>query len=255
MPVLELRDIELRFGGMVVLNKVSISVEKGELLALVGPNGAGKTCVLNSICGIYKARGSILFEGQELIGLRPFEVVKRGIARTFQHAELFPRLTVRENLMCARHSLMRAGALQQMFRLPKARMEERAHLEAVDKLLDDFDLGHYRNAVAGTLPFGVQKLIGFARALASEPRCLLMDEPLAGLHQEEREDLVYFITEIKDRLGIPMIWIEHDMQMVSAIADRVHVLDYGRSIADGPPEVVLKDEEVIRAYLGTSHAA
>ena len=255
MPVLEIRDIDLRFGGLVVLNKVSISVKKGELLALVGPNGAGKTCVLNCISGIYKPSGSIRFEGQELLGLPAYEVVQRGIARTFQHAELFPRLSVCENLLCARHSLMHANVLQQMLRLPQARAEERVHLEAVDKILDDFGLARYRDAVVGALPYGVQKLIGFARALAAEPRCLLMDEPSAGLHQEEREDLAHLIIEIKERLGIPMIWIEHDMQMVSAIADRVHVLDYGRSIADGPPEKVLGDEEVIRAYLGTSHAA
>lgn len=255
MSVLELHDIELHFGGLVVLNKVSLSVSKGELLALIGPNGAGKTCVLNCISGIYRPGGSIRFNGEELVGLRPCNIAKRGIARTFQHAELFGRLTVRDNLLAGRHCLMKAGLLTQMLRVPSVRREEREHLQAVDRILEFAELEHHRDTVVGSMPFGLQKLVGFARALAAEPKCLLMDEPSAGLTQEEREDLAHLIVEIKSRLAIPMIWIEHDMQMVSAIANRLHVLDYGRSIADGAPESVLRNEEVIRAYLGTAQAA
>ncbi|HXI04816.1 MAG: ABC transporter ATP-binding protein [Bradyrhizobium sp.] len=252
MPVLELRDVELRFGGLVVLNEVSFGVSAGELLALIGPNGAGKTCVFNCISGIYRANGSILFDGEELVGLRPYEVARRGIARTFQHAELFDRLTVRNNLLAARHGLMTAGVVAQMLRTPKLRREEQEHLEAVDRVLEFVGLARHRDTLVGSMPFGLQKLVGFARAIAAEPKCLLMDEPSAGLTLEEREDLAHFIVSIKQRLGIPMIWIEHDMQMVGAIANRVHVLDYGRSIGDGAPKTVLRDEEVIRAYLGTT---
>ena len=251
MKDLEVDRISLGFGGLKVLDEVSLSVERGELLALIGPNGAGKTTVFNCISGLYRPTGSIRFQGAEIAGLRPHDVAALGIARTFQHAEIFPRMTVADNLMTARHRIIRTNPLSEMLRLPSVRAEEERHRAEVARIIDLVELGPHRDAVVGALPFGLQKLVGFARALAADPAILLLDEPSAGLARDEREDLAHFILKTKDTLDIAMIWIEHDMQMVADLADRIHVLDYGQSLADGPPEEVLNDPAVIRAYLGT----
>jgi branched-chain amino acid transport system ATP-binding protein len=251
MPELEIDRITLSFGGLKVLNEVSLSVEPGELLALVGPNGAGKTSIFNCISGIYRPQGRVRFRGKDILGKRPNEVAALGIARTFQHGELFPQMSVIDNLLTGRHPRMSTNPLSEMVFLPSVRREEQRHREAVEKVIDFVELGRFRHAIVGDLPFGLQKVVGFARALAAEPALLLLDEPSAGLTREEREDLAHFMLKIKEDLGIGMIWIEHDMQMVADLADRVHVLDYGRSLADGPPEEVLNNKEVIKAYLGT----
>ncbi len=252
---LELKDVELRFGGLVVLNHVSLGVHSGELLALIGPNGAGKTSIFNCISGIYGPSGEINFLGTSLVGMKSSAIAALGIGRTFQHAELIPRMNARENLLVARHNHLKATLAEQWFRLPSARREEAEHLAVVNEVLEVLSLTHLAHLPVGGLPFGIQKIIGFGRALVAEPKILLMDEPSAGLTQEEREELAYHIDTAKNRLRIPMLWIEHDMEMVAAIADRIHVLDYGRSIGDGPPGEVLNDPEVIRAYLGTTQLA
>ncbi len=252
MAELEIDGITLKFGGLTVLNSVSIAVEKGELFALIGPNGAGKTSVFNCISGLYRPQGAIRFHGANIVGRRPYLVAQLGIARTFQHGELFPEMSVLDNLLTARHYRIRTGPLAEMLMLPGVRREEARHRAAAEEVLALVELDRYRDAVVGNLPFGLQKIVGFARALAAEPSLLLMDEPSAGLARNEREDLAYFILKIKERLGIAMVWIEHDMQMVADLADRIHVLDYGRSLAEGPPDRVLNDPEVIRAYLGAA---
>jgi len=250
-PDLAVERVTLKFGGLTVLNGVSLHVNAGELFALIGPNGAGKTSVFNCVSGLYRpAEGRILFRGRDIVALRPFQVARLGIVRTFQHGELFPQMSVADNLLTARHARIRTGPVAEMLMLPSVRREEERHREAVDRVIRFVELERYRDAPVGGLSFGLQKIVGFARALAAEPALLLMDEPSAGLTRDEREDLAYFILKIKDEVGLGMIWIEHDMQMVADLADRIHVLDYGRSLADGPPDEVLRNAEVIRAYLG-----
>ena len=255
MAELEVKDLTLRFGGLLVLDAVSFSVQPRELFALIGPNGAGKTSVLNCISGLYRGSGSIRFRGKEIAGRAPHEAARLGIARTFQHGELFPHMTVLENLLTARHARIRSNPLAEMFFLGSVRREETVHREAVEKILDFVELERYRYASVGGLPFGIQKIVGFARALASEPTLLLLDEPSAGLNRDEREDLARYILRIRHDLNIAMIWIEHDMQMVADLAERIHVLDYGRTLAAGAPKDVLHDARVVEAYLGRRTSA
>jgi branched-chain amino acid transport system ATP-binding protein len=251
MAELAIDNLTLRFGGLVVLDGVSFAVEAGELLALIGPNGAGKTSVFNCISGIYHGDGAIRFRGEDIRGKAPHEIARLGVARTFQHGELFPHMSVIENLLTGRHARIRSNPLAEMLFLPSVKREEVRQREAVERIIEFVELERYRHTPVGGLPFGTQKIIGFARALALEPAILLLDEPSAGLNREEREDLARFILRIKHELNIAMIWIEHDMQMVADLADRIHVLDYGRTLAAGPAEQVLKDERVVAAYLGT----
>jgi branched-chain amino acid transport system ATP-binding protein len=256
MAELSLHDIGLRFGGLVVLDGVSLHVDRGELLALIGPNGAGKTSLLNCISGLYRpSAGAVRFRDRDLTGMRPHEIAALGVARTFQHGELFPHLTVVENLLVGRHARMRTGLLSQAWFSGAVRREEIEHREAVERILDFVELGRHRHTLVSALPFGRQKLVGFARALAMEPAVLLLDEPSAGLNRDEREDLARFILRIKHELSMPMIWIEHDMQMVADLADRLHVLDYGRTLASGAADAVLRDPRVVAAYLGGAAAA
>ncbi len=250
MAELEIQSLTLRFGGLVVLDGVSFAVETSELFALIGPNGAGKTSVLNCISGLYPGMGAIRFHGQDILGLKPHDIARLGIARTFQHGELFSQMTVVDNLLTGRHARFRANPLAEMLFLPSVRREEVRQREAVEKIIEFVELERHRHAPVGNLPFGTQKIVGFARALALEPAILLLDEPSAGLNREEREDLARFILRIKHELGIAMVWIEHDMQMVADLADRIHVLDYGRTLAQGRPEDVLRHPDVVRAYIG-----
>ena len=254
MAELDIEGLTLRFGGLTVLDGVSFGVEAGELFALIGPNGAGKTSALNCISGIYRGQGQIRFRGQDIAGRRPHNIARLGLARTFQHGELFAHMSVLDNLLTGRHARIKTGTFSEMLFLPSVRREEIRHREAVERIIDLTELERYRHAPVGALPFGVQKVVGFARALALEPSVMLLDEPSAGLNREEREDLARFILRIKHELGITMIWIEHDMQMVADLADRIHVLDYGKSLAEGMPDNVLNDQRVINAYLGTNRS-
>lgn len=250
MAELQVDHISLRFGGLRVLEDVSFAVETGELFALIGPNGAGKTSVLNCICGLYRGTGRIVFAGRDISGLEPSRIARLGLGRTFQHGELFPHMTVLDNLMTARHGLMKTRLLAEILNLPSVRRAEEAHRAKVEDVIEFVELERYRHARVDDLPFGIQKMVGFARALATEPRILLLDEPSAGLNRDEREDLARFVLRLKHELQMAMIWIEHDMQMIADLADRVHVLHYGKTLAHGTPSAVLSDPSVVEAYLG-----
>ncbi len=254
MAELAIDGLSLRFGGLTVLDNVSFAVEPGELMALIGPNGAGKTSALNCISGIYRGSGSIRLRGRDIASLPPHEIARLGVSRTFQHGELFPQMSVLENLLTGRHARIGTNPLAEMLFLPSVRRAEVAHRDAIERIIDLVELERFRHAPVGALPFGVQKIVGFARALALEPKVMLLDEPSAGLNREEREDLARFILRIKHELKMTIVWIEHDMQMIADLADRIHVLDYGRTIADGTPEAVLSDPRVLVVYLGIETA-
>jgi branched-chain amino acid transport system ATP-binding protein len=252
MAELSLRSVALAFGGLQVLQGVSFVARSRELLALIGPNGAGKTSVLNCICGLYRpTAGEIRFAGTSLVDRKPHAIARLGIARTFQHGELFAHMSVVENLLVARHARLHTNILSEGAYFPAVRKAEAEHRRAVEQVLEFVELERYRHQRIDALPFGIQKIVGFARALAMEPRVLLLDEPSAGLNREEREDLARHILRIKHELGLAMVWVEHDMQMVADLADRIYVLNYGSPIAEGEPSEVLRHPRVIEAYLGT----
>jgi len=251
MAELAIDRLTLRFGGLTVLDDISLVVEPGELFALIGPNGAGKTSVLNCVSGIYHGEGRILFRGTDISGQEPHVIARSGLARTFQHGELFAQMSVLENLLTGRHARIATSPLAEMLFLPSVRREEVGHRAAVERIIEFVELEPYRHAPVAGLPFGIQKLVGFARALALEPTILMLDEPSAGLNRDEREDLARFILRLKHELAMTMIWIEHDMQMVADLADRIHVLDYGRTLAEGVPGDVLSDPRVVAAYIGS----
>ena len=252
MVELSVEHLSLRFDGLTVLDDVSFAVETGELLALIGPNGAGKTSVLNCISGIYRGTGTIRFRITDIAGWAPHKIARLGLARTFQHGELFAQMSVLDNLLAGRHARIGTNPIAEMLFLPSVRNAEIAHRKAVEHIIDLVELERYRHAAVGALPFGVQKIVGFARALSLEPTVMLLDEPSAGLNREEREDLARFILRIKHELNMTIVWIEHDMQMIADLADRIHVLNYGRTIADGTPDSALNDPNVHAAYLGTA---
>ena len=252
-PALELRDLTLKFGGLTVLESVSLSVQPGELLALIGPNGAGKTSILNCITGLYRVHaGQVIFENRNISNRPPHAIASMGIARTFQHAELFPAMTVLDNLLVGRHASVRSNALSEGLFLRGVLREEVKHREAIEEIIDFVGLERYRHKPVGNLPFGVQKVVGFARALANEPKVLLLDEPCAGLNRDDREDMARHIMRIQNEKRLSMIWVEHDMQMVADLADRLYVLNYGRPLAQGDAATVLNDPRVIEAYIGHS---
>jgi branched-chain amino acid transport system ATP-binding protein len=250
MAELGVEGLSLRFGGLTVLDRVSLTLEAGELLALIGPNGAGKTSVLNCISGIYRGDGRIIFRYRNISATSSRERAKLGIARTFQHSELFAHMSVLDNIMVGRHARFSTSPMAEALFLPSVRRAEAEHRAAVERIIEFVELEGVRYAEAGALPFGTQKIVGLARALALEPAILLLDEPSAGLSRDERDDLARFILRIKHELGMPMIWIEHDMQMVADLSDRIHVLNYGRTLAAGTPDAVLRDPKVVAAYLG-----
>ncbi|MCO5065295.1 MAG: ABC transporter ATP-binding protein [Rhizobiaceae bacterium] len=248
---LEIDNVTLRFGGIAAINGVSFSAEPGELVALVGPNGAGKTAMLNCINGIYRVTsGDIRLDGESIVGGALHRMVDRGIGRAFQHAELFPHLTVTENLLTGCHTQFRAGLLSAGIYFGKAKREEIARRARAEAIIDFFELYRQRDEQVGQLPYGVQKMVGVARALMIEPKLLLLDEPCTGLIREERENLARFLMRICHEIGPTVIWVEHDMQMVADLADRVVVMNFGAKTADGAPDEIRRDPEVIRAYLG-----
>jgi branched-chain amino acid transport system ATP-binding protein len=248
---LAVKDVVLRFGGVHALRSVSFDARPSELIALVGPNGAGKTAMLNCINGIYHPHGGeILLDGEKTAGRTLWKLAEFGIGRAFQHAELFSHLTVMENLLIGRHRSFRAGAFMSGIYFGQATAEEVEARLRTEEIIDFFELYRHRNTPVGMLPYGVQKMVGVARALASEPKLLLLDEPCTGLIREERENLARFILRIIHDLGPTIVWVEHDMQMVSDLADRVVVLNHGSKIAEGSPSEVAELPDVVEAYLG-----
>ncbi len=250
-PVLTFDDVLLEFSGVTALNGVSFTVDPGELFAIIGPNGAGKTSIFNVLSGVYRPqRGSVRFGEEELIGRKPHAIARLGIARTFQNIELFSNLTVLDNLMLGRHHHNPYGVLAAFAWLGKARRNELANRRAVEEIVDFLELAQWRRMPVGLLPYGVQKRVELGRALAAEPKLLLLDEPVAGMNLEETEDMARFILDIRDELGLPMVMVEHDMGLVMDLADRVMVLDFGTAITTGPPDEVQHHPDVVRAYLG-----
>ncbi|BEQ16122.1 ABC transporter ATP-binding protein [Desulfoferula mesophila] len=258
MAILEIKDLSMVFGGITALADVSLSLEQGSITAVIGPNGAGKTTLFNCITGLYKpTRGQVLFKGQRINGMKPYKIAALGLGRTFQNIELFSKMTTMDNLLLGRHLHMKSGIWSgsTFFRRgSKAAAEEIAHRQKVEEIIDFLDLQHARDRFVGGLPYGTQKVVELGRALAMEPDVLLLDEPVAGMNMEEKQDLMIWLGDIKEELGITLLVIEHDMRLVMEVSDEVMVLNYGEPIAQGKPEEVQNHPEVLKAYLGEDSA-
>jgi branched-chain amino acid transport system ATP-binding protein len=252
--VLSIDNVSLAFGGVRALSEVSFDVRAHEIRAIIGPNGAGKSSMLNVINGVYHPQeGSITFKGVTRRQMRPHEAARQGIARTFQNIALFKGMTVLDNIMTGRNLKMHAGFLAQALWYGPARNEEIVHRQAVERIIDFLQIEAIRKTPVGRLPYGMQKRVELARALAAEPDMLLLDEPMAGMNVEEKEDMCRFILDVNDEFGTTIVLIEHDMSVVMDLSDRVVVLDYGRKIGDGTPDEVRSNQAVINAYLGVQH--
>ena len=250
---LTVQNVSLSFGGNAALTDVSFGVRRGEIRAIIGPNGAGKTSMLNCISGFYRPQhGRILFKEIDLTQTPTHKVASLGIARTFQNIALYTGLSALDNIMAARHIHMKENAIQSMLYWGSAQREEVRNREIVEEIIDFLEIAHIRRAIVGALPYGLRKRVELGRALALEPELLLLDEPMAGMNVEEKEDMARFILDIHERRGVTIVLIEHDMGLVMDISDRVVVLDFGVKIGDGTPDEVKNDEHVIRAYLGQS---
>jgi branched-chain amino acid transport system ATP-binding protein len=253
-PILELDSISLRFGGVHALTSVSFNVLEHEVRAIIGPNGAGKSSMLNVINGIYVPQeGSITFAGERLSRMTPTRAARLGIARTFQNIALFRGMSVLDNIMAGRLLRMRANFLEVAMQLPRARREETEHRDAVEEVIEFLQIEHIRKTPVSRLPYGLQKRVELGRALAAQPRVLLLDEPMAGMNIEEKQDMCRFILDVNDHYGTTVVLIEHDMGVVMDLSDRVVVLDYGKKIGDGTPDEVRANQDVIDAYLGVAH--
>ncbi|NWG01827.1 MAG: ABC transporter ATP-binding protein [Syntrophaceae bacterium] len=248
---LEVKKVFLNFGGVMALHDVDLTVHTGELVSVIGPNGAGKTSLMNCITGYYHPqKGQILFNGEEITGLHPHEVTRKGIGRTYQNIELFPGITVLANMLLARHLYCNYGIGKASIFSSSVRKEEVRHRQVLEELIDFLEMQSIRKKAVGSLPYGLRKRVELGRALALEPKLLVLDEPFAGMTLEEKEDMVRFLLELNTAWGQTIILVEHDMSVVMSVSQRIMVLNFGEKIAEGPPEVIQNHPEVIKAYLG-----
>ena len=258
VPFFKVDMLSISFGGLKALLGISFTVNKGEIYAIIGPNGAGKTTLFNCINGIYKPdSGTVMFKDNRINGKKPDKVARLGLARTFQNIELFSHMNTMENIMLGRHIFIRTGIFHgagMWGRRSYAGKEEIIHRRKVEEIIDFLDLQSVRNKPVGGLPYGTQKLIELGRALALEPELLLLDEPCAGMNSEEKQDMIFWIKDIQDELGVTLLLIEHDMKMVMDISDRILVLNFGKTIAEGSPQDVQRHPEVLKAYLGENES-
>jgi branched-chain amino acid transport system ATP-binding protein len=252
--ILEVKNISLAFGGVKALTDISFDVKEHEIRAIIGPNGAGKSSMLNCINGVYQPQqGSINFRGQTFKHMNSRQVAEMGMARTFQNLALFKGMSVLDNIMTGRNLKMKSNLFQQAIRWGAAEREETEQRQVVERIIDFLEIQPYRKTPVGKMPYGLQKRVDLGRALAMEPQVLLLDEPMAGMNVEEKQDMSRFILDVNDEFGTTIVLIEHDMGVVMDISDRVVVLDYGKKIGDGSPQEVRSNPDVISAYLGTSH--
>lgn len=254
-PILQMEHVSLSFFGLEVLHSITLDVKAGELFAIIGPNGAGKTSIFNCLSGVYQPdEGSIRFLGKKINGVHPHRIAGMGMARTFQNIELFRNLSLLDNLMLGRHQHLTYGPFRAMWYLGRTKKEEVRHRAIVEEIIEFLEIEQYRSQPVGLLPYGIQKRIELGRALAMEPKMLLLDEPVAGMNSEETEDMARFILDIREELDLSILLVEHDMGLVMDIADRVLVLDFGEPVAMDIPSKVQTNPDVIKAYLGEQHA-